>query len=92
MNTFWRLFSEREKAYHRYLSRCAQLRRLSGVVLVAQGKQILTTRYFARSKGEVELSFVPDANGEINTIEMIWAGQPVQATRLREPASRKQKA
>src|SRR5262245_42563992 len=41
VNKFWRFFSVREKTYDHYLSTCTQFGRLSGAVLIAQGKQIL---------------------------------------------------
>jgi CubicO group peptidase (beta-lactamase class C family) len=41
-----------------------------------------TTTFFARSKGEVELTFVRDEAGHVNTIEVIWDQHPLKAVRL----------
>jgi CubicO group peptidase (beta-lactamase class C family) len=38
-------------------------------------------KFYARSKGDVEMTFVRDASGVISSIDMNWAGSPVKATR-----------
>jgi hypothetical protein len=41
------------------------------------------TTYFAHSKGEVELTFVRDANGQVNSIDVLWDKFELRATRLK---------
>ncbi len=40
------------------------------------------TRFFARSKGEVEFSFVREPDGSVNRIDVNWAGYDLQAARI----------
>lgn len=40
------------------------------------------TRFFARSKGDVEMTFVRDASGHVNTIDMLWSGHALTAVRV----------
>lgn len=40
------------------------------------------TTFYARSKGEVEMTFIRDAEGHITGIDMVWAGQPTRAVRV----------
>ncbi|MBL8160381.1 MAG: hypothetical protein JNJ61_00230, partial [Anaerolineae bacterium] len=40
------------------------------------------TRFFARSKGEVEFSFVREPDGSVNRIDVNWAGYDLQAVRI----------
>lgn len=41
-----------------------------------------TTTFFARSKGEVEFTFVRDEAGHVNTIDVVWDQYPLKAVRL----------
>ena len=43
---------------------------------------ISATTYFTRVKGEVELTFVVNEQGKVNTIDINWSGMPMTATRL----------
>jgi CubicO group peptidase (beta-lactamase class C family) len=40
------------------------------------------TKFFARSKGDVEMTFVRDADGRVNRIDMNWSGHPMSAPRI----------
>ncbi len=40
------------------------------------------TTFFARSKGEVELTFVRDIDGHVNTIDVVWDKHALKAMRL----------
>ncbi|HLU11058.1 MAG TPA: serine hydrolase [Oceanobacillus sp.] len=40
------------------------------------------TTFYARPKGDVEMTFVRDASGQVNTIEMDWSGHKLTATRV----------
>ncbi len=40
------------------------------------------TTFFARSKGEVELTFVRDIDGQVNTIDVVWDKHALKAARL----------
>ncbi len=39
-------------------------------------------KFFARSKGEVEMTFVRDANGRVDQIDCVWGGHALTAHRL----------
>jgi CubicO group peptidase (beta-lactamase class C family) len=40
------------------------------------------SKFYARSKGDVEMTFVRDAEGRVTGIDMLWAGQPTAAVRV----------
>ncbi|QBD76387.1 class A beta-lactamase-related serine hydrolase [Ktedonosporobacter rubrisoli] len=44
---------------------------------------ISATKYFTHSKGEVELSFIKNTQGKVESIEMNWSGYSMIATRIR---------
>lgn len=45
-------------------------------------KAISDTRFYARSKGEVDMTFTVDEQQQVNGIDMNWDGSMVHATRL----------
>jgi len=59
------------------------------LVMTVQGlpKSILSaiseTKFYARSKGDVEMTFVRDEKGHISTIDMNWAGHLQTAVRVK---------
>lgn len=45
-------------------------------------KPMSDTMFYARAKGEVEMEFISGPGGRADSIEMVWAGVPVSATRI----------
>lgn len=40
------------------------------------------SKFYARSKGDVEMTFLREADGRVNSITMVWSGYNLTATRL----------
>ncbi|MFN8374970.1 MAG: serine hydrolase domain-containing protein [Anaerolineae bacterium] len=43
------------------------------------------TLFYARSKGDVEMTFCRDVSGRVNTIAMLWGGHHITAQRVSSP-------
>jgi ribosome biogenesis protein Nip4 len=43
---------------------------------------ISETKFYARSKGEVEFTFVRDSDGKVNTIDTLWDRYQLKAERV----------
>ncbi|MDX2140895.1 MAG: serine hydrolase domain-containing protein [Chloroflexota bacterium] len=73
-----------------YFERTAELRftiEPDGLVMHTNGlpKAVLSalsdTRFYGRSKGEVEFAFVREHDGQVNRIDIVWAGYKLAAQR-----------
>lgn len=68
MAKFWPFASPREKQFDTYMQTCAQLKKISGAVLVARGEEVLFSQAYGMASYELGVPNTPDTIFQLGSL------------------------